>query len=45
MQGFDERWAAWQAQGRTHDRTGRRRLAIVVLIAGIATVVTFVVFF
>jgi hypothetical protein len=45
IQGFDERWAAWQARGRAHDRAGRRRLGIVILIAGIATALTFVVFF
>jgi len=25
---FDERWAAWQAKGATHDRAVRRKIAI-----------------
>jgi hypothetical protein len=42
--GFEERWAAWQAKGRRQDRAGRRVLSIVVLIAGIVSVMTFYLF-
>jgi len=37
--GFDERWAAWQARGAAHDRAFRRKLAfatpIVILVAAV----------
>ena len=36
---FDERWAAWQAKGATHDRAVRRKMAIaapiVIVIAAV----------
>jgi hypothetical protein len=37
-QGFEERWAAWQARGAAHDRATRRRWFIVaaILILGSA---------
>ena len=44
IQSFDERWAAWQAKGRRHDEAGRRRLSIVILIAGIVLIVASIVF-
>lgn len=36
-----ERWAAWQARGKAHQRAVRRRLAIVLPIAVIAGAVVF----
>lgn len=36
---FDERWAAWQARGKAHDRLVRRKIAIVapvVALLGVA---------
>jgi hypothetical protein len=38
-QGFEDRWAAWQARGAAHDRANKRKLfimaAILVLSAAI----------
>ena len=31
-QGFEERWAAWQARGVAHDRAMRRKLFVVAAI-------------
>jgi hypothetical protein len=39
---FDERWAAWQANGAAHDRAVRRKMAIA---APILLVVVAVVFY
>ena len=44
IDGFEERWAAWQARGKKRERAGRRVLSIVVFIAGIVSVMTFLVF-
>jgi hypothetical protein len=30
--GFEERWAAWQARGAAHNRTTRRKLFVVLAI-------------
>ncbi len=38
---FDARWAAWLAQGATHDRAARRRLAILVPTALVVAVVVY----
>jgi hypothetical protein len=37
--GFDERWAAWQANGIANDRAFRRKLAIVAPIFIIIVVI------
>ena len=38
--GFDQRWAAWQAKGAAHDRAVRRQMAIAAPIAiGVAAVI------
>jgi len=38
-QGFEDRWAAWQARSAAHDRATRRKLWVVaaILILSIAT--------
>jgi hypothetical protein len=39
-QGFEDRWAAWQARGAANDRATRRKLFIMaaILILSVATV-------
>ena len=42
--GFDERWAAWQAKGAAHDRAVRRKMAIAAPVAIAVAAVMFMLF-
>lgn len=42
---FDERWAAWQRRGRTHDRLVVRRFAIAIPITGVVAALIFAFYF
>ena len=38
-EGFEERWAAWQARGAAHDRATRRKLFILAAILALSAVI------
>ena len=42
--GFDERWAAWQARGAAHDRAVRRKTVIAAPIVIAVAAVIFMLF-
>jgi hypothetical protein len=42
--GFDARWAAWQARGAAHDRAVRRKMAIAAPIVIAVAAVVFMLF-
>jgi small-conductance mechanosensitive channel len=43
--GFDERWAAWQANGAAHDRAVRRKMAFAApILLFVAAVVMYALF-
>ena len=35
-EGFEERWAAWQARGAAHNRTTRRKLFVLAIILALS---------
>ena len=39
-QGFEDRWAAWQARGAAHDRATRRKLFILGALGAVLVLAT-----
>ena len=42
---FDTRWAAWQRQGKTHDRLVARRFVIAIPVMGVVAALIFAFYF